>query len=90
MNAQDFIAALAKHKGKVTAALAANAALFGIDVTAEANALVSQIVDVAVYAVDAYAALAVVVSAFVEALKSDPDVDTGPTTPGPVDYSQPE
>jgi len=84
MKIQDFIAAVAKHKGKVVAAVAANGALFGLDLGDSAGAVVEQVINAATVAVDAYVALAVAVSSFVEALKSDPDVDTGPTTPGPV------
>jgi len=84
MLVQDFISALQKHKGKIVAAVAANGALFGLDLGESVGGVVDQVLSAVTVAVDAYVALAVSVSAFVEALKSDPDVDTGPTTPGPV------
>lgn len=84
MTIQDFIAAASAHKGKIVALIAANGALFGLDLGDLAGHVADQVINALTVGADAYVALAVSVSAFVAALKSDPDVDTGPTTPGPV------
>jgi len=87
---QETLDAVSEHSGKVAAAVAATGAVFGLDLGPLSDTIAESAVQVAAVAFDAYVAVSVVVakvrSAIVEAVKDDEDIDTGPTTPGPVDY----
>lgn len=89
---QETLAAVSEHSGKVAVAAAATGAVFGLDLGPLSDTTAESAVELATLAFDAYVGVSVVVakvrSAVVEAFKDDDDIDTGPTTPGPVDYDE--
>lgn len=87
-NISEWYAAIRGNLVSVVAALAAVGTVFGLDLKpAEQTGLVHGADAFVAGAVALVAAVNVVVHKAKESVKRDPDIDTGPTTPGPVSGS---
>lgn len=84
-NLAEWYAALRGNMVSVLAALAAVGAVFGLDITpGEQAGLVEGLDGLVAQVIALVAGANVVISKGKEALKNDPDIDTGSTTPGPA------